>query len=59
MLGSSIASLFVLAFVVDVAADIAGLQPADDVLQGAALLAAASILASGVGFATPERTETP
>jgi hypothetical protein len=43
-------------FVVDVAASIAGLEPADGfVVLGASILAGTAILAGGVGFAQPEK----
>ncbi len=55
MLVFVILSLFVTVFVVDVAASIAGLEPDDGfVTLGATILAAAVIIAGGVGFATPE-----
>ena len=57
MLVFAIASLFVTVFVVNVAAAIGGLNPADGfVVLGATILASAAILAGGVGFATPEGT---
>lgn len=53
MLAFVILSLFVTVFVVDVAASIAGLSPDDGfVVLGATILAAAAIIAGGVGFAT-------
>ncbi|WP_418282935.1 hypothetical protein [Halorubrum sp. DTA98] len=56
MLAFAILSLFVTVFVVDAAAAIGGLNPADGfVVLGATILAAAAILAGGVGFATPEQ----
>jgi len=55
MLAFAVLSLFVTVFVVDVAASIAGLNPDDGfVVLGATILAAAAILAGGVGFAAPE-----
>jgi len=55
MLVFVILSLFVTVFVVDVAAAIAGLEPDDGfVTLGATILAAAVIIAGGVGFGTPE-----
>ena len=55
MLAFAILSLFVTVFVVDVAASIAGLNPDDGfVVLGATILAAAAIVAGGVGFARPE-----
>jgi hypothetical protein len=55
MLAFAVLSLFVTVFVVDVAASIAGLSPADGfVVLGATVLAGTAILAGGVGFATPE-----
>lgn len=55
MLAFAILSLFVTVFVVDVAATIAGLTPADGfVVLGATILAGTAILAGGVGFARPE-----
>ncbi|TKX80132.1 hypothetical protein [Halorubrum sp. SD626R] len=55
MLAFAVLSLFVTVFVVDVAASIAGLTPADGfVVLGATVLAGTAILAGGVGFATPE-----
>ena len=55
MLAIAILSLFVTVFVVDVAATIAGLTPADGfVVLGATILAGTAILAGGVGFARPE-----
>ncbi len=53
MLVFAILSLFVTVFIVDVAAAIAGLNPSDDyIVLGAAVLAAAAIVAGGAGFAT-------
>lgn len=55
MLAFAVLSLFVTVFVVDVAASIAGLSPADGfVVLGATVLAGTAILAGGVGFAKPE-----
>jgi len=55
MLVFAIVSLFITVFIVDVAASIAGLSPSDDyIVLGAALLAAAAIVAGGAGFATSE-----
>ncbi|MFD1646920.1 hypothetical protein [Haloarchaeobius litoreus] len=55
MLAFAILSLFVTVFVVDAAASIAGLNPADGfVVLGATILAGTAILAGGVGFAQPE-----
>lgn len=55
MLVFAILSLFITVFVVDVAAAIGGLDPSDDyIVLGAALIAAAAIVAGGAGFATPE-----
>lgn len=55
MLVFVILSLFVTVIVVDAAASIARLNPDDGfVVLGATILAAAAILAGGVGFATPE-----
>ena len=54
MLVFAILSLFVTVFVVDVAAGIADLDPADGfVVLGATIIAAAVIVAGG-GFAQPE-----
>ena len=47
--------LFVTGFVVDIAAAIGGLNPDESyVVLGATILAAAAIVAGGVGFALPE-----
>jgi hypothetical protein len=55
MLAFAVLSLFVTVFVVDIAAAIAGLNPADGfVVLGATVLAGTAILAGGVGFAQPE-----
>lgn len=56
MLVFAILSLFITVFIVDAAAGIAGLEASDDfVLFGAAVLAAAAIIAGGVGLALPEQ----
>lgn len=58
MLVFAILSLFVTVFIVDVAAAIGGLEPSDDyVVLGASLLAAAAIIAGGVGFSVPEQPD--
>jgi len=49
MLAFAVLSLFVTVFVVDAAASIAGLNPEDGFV-----VLGATILAGGVGFATPE-----
>lgn len=55
MLVFAILSLFVTVFVVDFAAAIGGLSPEDSyVVLGATIIAAAVIVAGGVGFALPE-----
>lgn len=55
MLVFAILSLFITVFVVDIAAAIGGLDPDDSyVVLGATILAAAAIVAGGVGFALPE-----
>ena len=57
MLAFAILSLFVTVFVVDIAAAIGGLEPDDSyVVLGATILAAAAIVAGGVGFALPEES---
>lgn len=57
MLAFVILSLFVTVFVVNVAASIAGLNPADGfVVLGGTILAGSAIIAGGVGFARPEET---
>ena len=54
MLVFAILSLFVTVFIVDAAASIAGLNPADDfILLGAALIASSAIV-GGAGFGYPE-----
>lgn len=51
MLVFAILSLFITVFVVDVAANIGGLDPADDfVVLGASIIAAAAIVAGGSGL---------
>ncbi len=56
MLVFAILSMFITVFIVDVAASIAGLEPEPGfVVLGAAILAAAAIIAGGVGFVTPEQ----
>jgi hypothetical protein len=51
----AILSLFVTVFIVDAAADIAGLNPSDGfVVLGAAILAGASIAAGGSGLTLTE-----
>ena len=55
MLAFAILSLFVTVFVVDIAASIGGLDPEDSyVVLGATIIAAAAIIAGGVGFSLPE-----
>lgn len=55
LLAFAILSLFVTVFIVDIAAAIAGLTPDDGfVVLSAAAIAAAAIVAGGVGFSTPE-----
>ena len=55
MLVFAILSVFVTVFIVAMAASIAGLSPDDGfVVLGATILAAAAIVAGGVGFAVPE-----
>ncbi|MCU4751858.1 hypothetical protein OB919_07665 [Halobacteria archaeon AArc-curdl1] len=55
MLAFSILSLFVMVFIVDVAAAIGNISPADDyVILSASIIAAAAIIAGSTGFATPE-----
>ncbi|WP_256295983.1 hypothetical protein [Haloarchaeobius salinus] len=55
MLAFAILSLFVTVFVVDIAASIARLDPADGfVVLGATILAGTAIIAGGMGFARPE-----
>lgn len=57
MLAFAILSLFVTVFVVDIAAAIGGLDPDDSyVVLGATIIAAAAIVAGGVGFALPEKS---
>ncbi len=57
MLVFAILSLFVTVFVVDIAATIGGLNPDDSyVVLGATILAAAAIVAGGIGFALPEES---
>jgi hypothetical protein len=57
MLVFAILSLFVTVFIVDMAAGIAGLEPADDfVVLAAALLASAAIVAGGSGLTMPEES---
>lgn len=55
MLVFAILSVFVTIFITDVAADIAGLDAGDGfIVLGAAILAAASIVAGGSAMAVPE-----
>lgn len=56
MLVFAILSVFVTVFIVDVAVDIAGLDPAEDgfIVLGASIIAAAAIIAGGTGFGLPE-----